>query len=119
MQTSDGFIWYDGALVPWTGATTHVLTHSLHYGVAVFEGLRAYETLRGPGIFRLREHTRRLFDWARVYRMKTPFSEAELMEAQCAVVRTNGSITCRLVWPSSQTRRIASSSTEKSSGSRV
>jgi len=89
MDAHEGFIWYDGALVPWTGATTHVLTHSLHYGVAVFEGVRAYETAFGPGIFRLKEHTQRLLDSARVYRMKIPYTEAELMEAQCAVLRTN------------------------------
>jgi branched-chain amino acid aminotransferase len=85
----EGFIWYDGRLVPWPSATTHVLTHSLHYGLAVFEGLRAYETVAGPAIFRLSEHTDRLLGSARVYRMRIPYDKAELMEAQCAVVRAN------------------------------
>jgi branched-chain amino acid aminotransferase len=85
----EGFLWYDGRLVPWPSATTHVLTHSLHYGLAVFEGLRAYETVSGPAIFRLAEHTDRLLGSARVYRMRIPYDRAELMEAQCAVVRAN------------------------------
>jgi len=89
MHDRDGFIWYDGQLVPWRDATTHVLTHSLHYGVAVFEGVRAYATAAGPAIFRLREHTDRLFGSARVYRMAIPFSPAELGEAQREVVRAN------------------------------
>ena len=59
MSDRDGFIWYDGKLVPWRSATTHVLTHSLHYGLAVFEGLRAYKTVNGTAIFRLKEHTDR------------------------------------------------------------
>lgn len=90
MRDHDGFIWYDGSLVPWAAATTHVLSHSLHYAVAVFEGLRAYETAVGPAIFRLHEHTDRLFDSARVYRMQIPYTKAELMEAQREVVRANG-----------------------------
>ena len=60
MSDRDGWIWYDGRMVPWRDATTHVLTHSLHYGLSVFEGLRAYKTSAGPAIFRLREHTERL-----------------------------------------------------------
>jgi branched-chain amino acid aminotransferase len=90
MHDRDGFIWYDGQLVPWRSATTHVLTHSLHYGVAVFEGLRAYATPGGPAIFRLREHTDRLFGSARVYRMAIPYTPAALRDAQRAVVRANG-----------------------------
>jgi branched-chain amino acid aminotransferase len=90
MHDRDGFIWYDGQLVPWRSATTHVLTHSLHYGVAVFEGVRAYATEAGPAIFRLREHTERLYGSARVYRMAIPFSPADLREAQREVVRANG-----------------------------
>jgi branched-chain amino acid aminotransferase len=89
LHDREGFIWYDGRLVPWPSATTHVLTHSLHYGLAVFEGLRAYETVSGPAIFRLAEHTDRLLGSARVYRMRIPYDRAELMEAQCAVVRAN------------------------------
>ena len=90
MHDRDGFIWYDGELVPWRGATTHVLTHSLHYGVAVFEGLRAYATPRGPAIFRLDEHTDRLFGSAHVFRMEIPYPRAVIREAQREVVRANG-----------------------------
>jgi branched-chain amino acid aminotransferase len=89
MHDRDGLIWYDGALVPWRSATTHVLTHSLHYGLALFEGLRAYQTSGGAAIFRLAEHTERLLGSAHVYRMKLPYTRAELMEAQRAVVRAN------------------------------
>jgi branched-chain amino acid aminotransferase len=90
MHDRDGFIWYDGQLVPWRAATTHVLSHSLHYGVAVFEGLRAYQGALGTAIFRLAEHTDRLFGSAHIYRMKIPFARAEIMEAQREVVRANG-----------------------------
>jgi branched-chain amino acid aminotransferase len=90
MDDRDGFIWYDGRLVPWRSATTHVLSHSLHYGVAVFEGVRAYETPLGTAVFRLAEHTDRLFGSAHIYRMKIPFTRSELMDAQREVVRANG-----------------------------
>lgn len=89
MSDRDGFIWYDGKLVPWRDATTHVLTHSLHYGLAVFEGVRAYKTVQGTAIFRLKEHTDRLFNSAHIYRMAMPFDRATLMEAQKEVVRAN------------------------------
>ena len=69
MADRDGWIWHDGKLVPWRSATTHVLTHSLHYGLAVFEGVRAYKTSSGTGIFRLKEHTDRLFNSAHIYMM--------------------------------------------------
>jgi branched-chain amino acid aminotransferase len=94
MADRDGFIWYDGKLVPWREATTHVLTHSLHYGLAVFEGLRAYKTDRGTAIFRLKEHTDRLFNSAHIYMMKMPYSKTELMEAQREVVRANDLESC-------------------------
>ena len=68
----DGVIWMDGELVPWREATTHVLTHSLHYGVGIFEGVRAYKTDRGPAIFRLPDHTERLFRSALIMNMKIP-----------------------------------------------
>ncbi len=90
MADRDGVIWYDGELVPWRNATTHVLTHTLHYGMGVFEGLRAYETSDGPAIFRLPEHTERLFNSAHVFRMKIPFDQATLMQAQRDVVKQNG-----------------------------
>ncbi|MEE4382520.1 MAG: branched-chain amino acid transaminase [Pseudomonadales bacterium] len=85
----DGVIWFDGELVPWRDARVHVLTHTLHYGLGVFEGVRAYATPRGASIFRLAEHTRRLFDSARILRMEIPFTPAELDEAQRLVVRAN------------------------------
>ena len=89
MSDRDGFIWYDGKLVPWRDATTHVLTHSLHYGLAVFEGLRAYQTVNGTAIFRLKQHTDRLFNSAHIYRMQLPYDKATLIEAQKEAVRAN------------------------------
>jgi branched-chain amino acid aminotransferase len=89
MADRDGVIWYDGKLVPWRDATTHVLTHSLHYGLAVFEGLRAYKTDAGTAIFRLKEHTERLFNSAHIFMMKMPFDKETLIEAQKEVVRAN------------------------------
>lgn len=94
MADRDGFIWYDGKMVPWREATTHVLTHSLHYGLAVFEGVRAYNTEIGTAIFRLKEHTDRLFNSAHIYMMKMPYSREELMEAQLDVVRANKLESC-------------------------
>lgn len=85
----DGVIWYDGELVPWRDATTHVLTHTLHYGMGVFEGVRAYETGNGPAIFRLDAHTERLMNSAKIMRMNMPWSKEELNEAQKLVVREN------------------------------
>jgi branched-chain amino acid aminotransferase len=94
MADRDGHIWYDGKLVPWRDATTHVLTHSLHYGLAVFEGVRAYKTTHGTAIFRLREHTERLFNSAHIYLMKIPYSRETLMDAQKEVVRANRLESC-------------------------
>ena len=94
MADRDGQIWYDGQLVPWRNATTHVLTHSLHYGLAVFEGLRAYNSARGTAIFRLKEHTERLFNSAHIYLMKIPYSRETLIEAQKEVVRANRLESC-------------------------
>ncbi len=85
----DGVIWSDGELVPWREATTHVLTHTLHYGVGVFEGVRAYNTERGTAIFRLRDHTDRLFRSAHILGMKIPFDRDVINEAQRTVVREN------------------------------
>lgn len=90
MADRDGLIWYDGKLVPWREATTHVLTHTLHYGMGVFEGVRAYQTPNGAAIFRLQDHTDRLFRSAHILGMKLPFSKEELNEAQRTVVRENG-----------------------------
>jgi branched-chain amino acid aminotransferase len=89
MADRDGWIWYDGKMVPWRDATTHVLTHTLHYGMGVFEGVRCYRTGKGPAIFRLRDHTNRLFRSARIFAMKIPFTPDEIMDAQRACVRDN------------------------------
>lgn len=94
MADRDGVIWSDGKIVPWRDASTHVLTHTLHYGMGVFEGLRAYETTRGPAIFRLEEHTDRLFNSAHIFMMKMPYDKATLMEAQCDMVRQNKLKSC-------------------------
>ncbi|MDD3883477.1 MAG: branched-chain amino acid transaminase [Gallionella sp.] len=94
MSNRDGFIWYDGQLVPWREATTHVLTHTLHYGMGVFEGVRAYKASKGTAIFRLREHTDRLFNSAYIFKMKMPFDQETLMEAQREVVRANNLESC-------------------------
>ena len=97
MHDRDGFIWYDGKLVPWRSATTHVLTHSLHYGLSVFEGVRAYHSAsRGTCVFRLKEHTARLFASARAYRLEIPYPEDVIFEAQREVVRANGFSSCYL-----------------------
>jgi branched-chain amino acid aminotransferase len=89
MADRDGVIWYDGKMVPWREATTHVLTHTLHYGMGVFEGVRAYKTTEGTAIFRLKEHTDRLFRSAHILGMKMPFDKATIAEAQKAAVREN------------------------------
>ena len=89
MADRDGHIWLDGEMVPWREAKTHVLTHTLHYGLGCFEGVRAYNTANGPAMFRLKEHTDRLFRSAHILNMKMPFSKEELNEAQCAAVREN------------------------------
>ncbi|MDL0433327.1 branched-chain amino acid transaminase [Marinobacter sp. TBZ242] len=89
MADRDGFIWLDGEMVPWREAKTHVLTHTLHYGLGCFEGVRAYSTEKGAAIFRLKEHTDRLFRSAHILNMTMPFSKDELNAAQCAAVREN------------------------------
>jgi branched-chain amino acid aminotransferase len=94
MADRDGSIWYDGKMVPWRSATTHVLTHTLHYGMGVFEGVRAYKTDRGTAVFRLREHTERLFRSAHIFGMKLPFSKDAIVSAQRAVVRANKLESC-------------------------
>ena len=89
MADRDGLIWYDGEMVEWRNATTHVLTHSLHYGMGVFEGIRAYETPAGTAIFRLKEHTDRLFESAHIMGMKIPYTHDEINAATIAAVREN------------------------------
>lgn len=101
-----GTIWFNGRLVPQAEATVSVLTHALHYGTSVFEGLRAYATPRGAAVFRLQEHTRRLFDSARIMRMAVPFSEEVIDEAILSTVRVNRWSSCYirpLIWRGGQT----------------
>jgi len=83
-------IWYNGKLVPWEKATVHVLAHALHYGSTVFEGVRCYATAQGPVIFRLRDHTRRLFDSARIYRIEIPYTPDEINAACKEIIVVNG-----------------------------
>ena len=90
MSDRDGLIWLDGVMTPWREAKVHVLTHTLHYGMGVFEGVRAYQTDRGAAIFRLEDHTERLFRSAHILGMPMPFDRATLNEAQRAAVRENG-----------------------------
>lgn len=94
MADRDGFIWFDGKLVPWREANTHVLTHTLHYGMGVFEGVRAYETAQGPAIFRLQDHTDRLFRSAHILGMSLPFSKEQINAAHLDVVKANGLKSC-------------------------
>jgi len=89
MADRDGLIWFDGEMVPWREAKVHVLTHTLHYGMGVFEGVRAYETRRGTAIFRLADHTTRLFNSAHILGMAMPFDKEMISAAQLAVVRKN------------------------------
>ena len=96
MADRDGFIWHDGKLVPWRDATTHVLTHTLHYGMGVFEGIRAYKAEKGTAIFRLQEHTDRLFNSAYIFQMKMPYDKATIIEAQKEVVRANQLESCSI-----------------------
>jgi len=84
------YIWFNGKLVPWEKATVHVLSHALHYGSSVFEGVRAYATSQGVAIFRLGDHTRRLFDSAKIYRIAIPFTPEQMNAAQREVVAVNG-----------------------------
>lgn len=87
-------IWHNGRFIAWDEAKIHVLSHVVSYGSSVFEGVRCYDTQRGPAIFRLREHTRRLLDSAKIYRMPIPFSLEELIEAQVELVRVNRLRSC-------------------------
>lgn len=101
LSDRDGKIWMDGQMVDWRDAKIHVLTHTLHYGCGAFEGVRAYNTVNGTAIFRLEDHTRRLFNSAKILRMSVPFSQEEVNEAQKAVVRENKLESCYirpLVW---------------------
>lgn len=96
MADRDGQIWFDGQLVDWRDAKIHVLTHTLHYGCGAFEGVRAYQTDAGTAIFRLQEHTQRLFNSAKILRMQIPFTQDQVNEAQREVVRVNQLESCYL-----------------------
>lgn len=85
MDDRDGKIWHNGKLVEWRDSKTHTLTHSLHYGLSVFEGVRAYETPKGTAVFRLQDHTNRLFDSAKIFGMNIPFSKDEINKAHIDV----------------------------------
>jgi len=89
MDDRDGVIWFDGKLLPWREAKVHVLTHTLHYGTGVFEGVRAYNADQGTAIFRLNDHTNRLFNSAHIMRMRIPFSKDEVNNACLEVLRKN------------------------------
>lgn len=94
MDDRDGKIWFNGQLIEWRDAKTHVLTHTLHYGMGVFEGVRAYETAEGPAIFRLQEHTKRLFNSAKILGMKLPYTQDEINQAHIDVVKANNLHSC-------------------------
>ena len=105
LDDRDGKIWMDGQLVDWRDAKIHVLTHTLHYGCGAFEGVRAYDTVGGTAIFRLQEHTQRLFNSAKILRMNIPFTPEQVNEAQKEVVRANQLASCYLrplVWIGSE-----------------
>ena len=89
MDDRDGKIWMDGQLVEWRDAKIHVLTHTLHYGCGAFEGVRAYKTEQGPAIFRLQDHTDRLFNSAKILRMQIPFTKEQVNQAQLDVIKAN------------------------------
>ena len=89
MSDRDGLIWFDGEMVPWREANVHVLTHTLHYGMGAFEGVRAYHAEQGTAIFALEAHTKRLIDSCKILGMKLPYSYQELFDAQIAAVRDN------------------------------
>jgi len=95
MITPTEKIWRNGELINWNDANVHVLTHALHYGSSVFEGIRCYETAQGPAVYRLKEHIRRMFDSSKIYRMDIPrFTRAELEAACIEIVRVNGLKSC-------------------------
>jgi branched-chain amino acid aminotransferase len=89
MEDRDGLIWFNDEFIPWREAKTHVLTHTLHYGLGVFEGVRAYETKKGPAIFRLEDHTKRLFNSAHIVGMKLPFTPAQINQAHKDSIKKN------------------------------
>ena len=93
-EPKSSFVWYNGKLVPWEKATVHVMSHALHYGTSWFEGVRCYETRRGPEIFQFGQHVRRLFNSCKIYRTDVPFSPAEIEEAILETIRANSLRAC-------------------------
>ena len=105
MADRDGKIWMDGKLIEWRDANIHVLTHTLHYGMGVFEGVRAYKTGDGTAIFRLKDHTKRLLNSAKIFQMEVPFDRATLEAAQLEVVSVNALESCYIrpiIWVGSE-----------------
>lgn len=111
MADRDGKIWMDGKLIDWRDAKIHVLTHTLHYGMGVFEGVRAYKSADGStAIFRLYEHTKRLLNSAKIFQMDVPFDRETLEAAQLEVVRENKLESCYLrpiIWVGSEKLGVA------------
>ncbi len=92
--TDQGVVWMNGRIVPWKDATIHLASHVVHYGSSIFEGLRAYETPKGTAVFRLHDHTRRLYDSCKIYRMEVPYTQDEFNRAVIETVRANGLKSC-------------------------
>ncbi len=115
LHDRDGKIWMDGQLVEWRDAKVHVLTHTLHYGCGAFEGVRAYKTDKGTAIFRLQDHTDRLFNSAKILRMHMPFTKEQINAAHCEVVRANQLASCYLrplVWLGSEGLSVSPKGTQ-------
>ena len=89
INTENKLIWKNGSFQQWDDTNVHILSHTLHYGTGVFEGVRAYDTLNGPAIFRLKEHTNRLFDAAKKINIEVPFELDEIIHAQCETLNKN------------------------------
>ncbi|HVP91443.1 MAG TPA: branched-chain amino acid transaminase [Terriglobales bacterium] len=89
-----GFVWMNGRLVPWKDAQIHVASHVVHYGSSIFEGLRAYETPRGTGVFRLVDHTRRLYNSCKIYRIEVPYTQEQFNRAVVETIKANGLKSC-------------------------
>ncbi len=90
----EGKVWMNGEFVPWKDAKIHLASHVIHYGSSIFEGLRAYETAKGTAVFRMIDHTRRLYNSAKIYRMEIPYTQAEFNQAILETIRKNGLKSC-------------------------
>ena len=94
MADQSKFIWFNGKIIPWVDARIHVMSHVLHYGSGVFEGIKCYNTVHGPAIFRLEDHIQRLFESGNKYMIQIPFTEDEIIDATIETVRINGFQSC-------------------------